>query len=444
MIERTATLVAGVGETPITPPVGSPLVIRPSTGVHDDLFARVIIICDGTKSLAIISLDLTGMDFALADRLRGSIQDQTGIDLVLVNFTHTHSAPFTIPYGVVNWNWCLNEGNTWREAMLTNITEMVCRANASLSPVVARVGRQAVQIGCNRELDLHERPDHKKPDPSEGTVPWVDVLRLDGMDGQPMAILFSHAAHPVIVHHASDEISAEYPGYAIATIKDRLGPATLAVFAQGCGGDINGEPLNSGFEGAAAAGARLGEAAVQAAKESEPVGTPKLTTASITFDIPLADSPDEQECRRYLAEVEARMAGPDAATMDKVEAWWAADAALCLRDRLEKIARGEKPSLRFDAHAVTLSGEWCLITMPHEMFSEYQRWLEGVSPFSYTMVLAYTNACESYIPTDHDFEIGGPATAPFGAPLWYHHRAAPEIGVEELIKNKLTTLLSSL
>ena len=336
-------LKAGTAQTTITPPDGAPLVTRPSTGVHDDLYAR---------------------------------------------------AP--------------------------------------------------VRIGSNRRLDF-DHPDQQPPtNPDDLIIPWVDVLRLDARAIPCFALLFSTAAHPVIVHHAGDLISADYPGCAITELQQQLGPDVFPLFAQGCCGDINGDPLNSGFQPAAAAGATLAHAVLTAAQTATAVPSPRLTTASTTFAIPLADAPTPDQCRQRSAEIQARATGPQAATITPEEAWWIRDALLCLDDLLDQHQRGETPSLRFDAHALALTDRFCLLALPHEVFSAYQRHFDQTSPFAHTMTLAFTNACEAYLPTDRALETGGPETAPFGAPLWYHHRRAPRQGTEQLVQQKVATLLSDL
>jgi len=81
--------------------------------------------------------------------------------------------------------------------------------------------------------------------------------------------------------------------------------------------------------------------------------------------------------------------------------------------------------------------------MTHEVFAEYQLWVDRNSPFRRTMVLGYTNGCESYIPTDKDLALGGYETASFpavGAPLRYSGRVALKPGIEQQIRQRIHTL----
>jgi hypothetical protein len=72
-------------------------------------------------------------------------------------------------------------------------------------------------------------------------------------------------------------------------------------------------------------------------------------------------------------------------------------------------------------------------------------WIDRSSPFRHAMVLGYTNRCESYIPTDRDFALGGYEAASFpqaGAALRYRCRVALQPGVERRIKQQIQALWS--
>ena len=55
--------------------------------------------------------------------------------------------------------------------------------------------------------------------------------------GRPIAVLFRYSAHPVTVGSRSQVASADYPGPAREVLERNLGG--LALFLQGCGGNVN-------------------------------------------------------------------------------------------------------------------------------------------------------------------------------------------------------------
>ncbi|MBI3922395.1 MAG: hypothetical protein HY318_13320 [Armatimonadetes bacterium] len=436
---------AGVSEGVITPPVGIPLLgpQKASTGVHDDLYARVLVLHDGEKSVALICLDLIGLDFGLSEELRAAVQAKTEIDTTLLNCSHTHSAPFTIPWSVQGWEDFRRASGEWRRELVERIADLARLAKSTLRPVTLHGGRAPVQIGFNRRLPTGHGAV-MRPNPRGAVVPWVDVLRVDDAADNPIAILFSHAAHPVIVHAASTLISADYPGYAVGAIREHFSESAVSMFAQGCGGNVNAEPLRGGFEAAERAGLALAEAAIKAASGSEPIEPALLRIATKSTELPLQPLPSEEECEKVLRQEKARLSElerSDSAPADQV--WNQRDHVLRLRELLSKVQRAEEESVRLDLNLVALGDEWCLLTMNHEVFAEYQLWIESASPVRHNMVWAYTNACETYIPADSAFEHGGyeAAMSPeHGAALAYRYRLALRPGAEGKIKSAITEL----
>lgn len=438
-------MLIGASEAQITPPVGIPLVgtLQPSTGVHDDLFARALVLGDGERSVAIVCLDLVGLDFSLADDIRAEVQRRTCVMTTLLNCTHTHSAPFTVPWSVLGWEGFQREGRQWRAELVAKVADAVARAAASVQNAVLRVGRAPVQIGMNRRLST-PRGIVMQPNPVGAVAPWVDVLRVDDGKGNPIAVLFSHAAHAVVVHGASTLISADYPGYAVAAVRRELGGEVLPMFAQACGANINAAPLRGGFEAAERAGSKLGEAAAQAALDAEPIPASQLSVRSLSLALPLQDLPARSECERALRAAEDRLAEARKTGENGGRLWYQRDEVLRLRDLLARAERGERQELRFDVHALTFGREWCLLTMTHEVFVEYQLWADRVLPFHRTMVLAYTNGCESYVPTDADFALGGYEAGSFpqakAAALAYRYRVALKPGAEKRLREAITSV----
>lgn len=444
-LARKTGFLAGTCEVSITPPVGAPLLdnMRRSTGVHDDLFARVLVLGDGEHKAAIVCLDLEGIDFSWADEIREKVRARTGIATTLVNICHTHSAPFLMHWDTLGGEWFQEgAGLQWQKELVAKVVDAVAQANAHLVSARLRVGRAPVQVGSNRRLPT-EKGIVMKPNPNGAVVPWVDVLCVDDAGGSPIAVLFSHAAHPVIVHGASTLTSADYPGYAVKEVKRRLGGGVTAMFAQGCCGNINGDPLRGGFEAAERAGQMLGGAAAQAAAESKPLEPAELRIASATAALPFQDLPSPEECKRALVQAEERLA----------KAGKAADSfqrrtVASLRDLLAKSERGERQTLRFEIQLLAVGKAWCLLAMPHEVFAEYQLWADKESPFAHTMVLAYTGGCESYVPTDRDFPLGGYEAAhtptPGAAALTYPYRAALRPGIEQEIRRQIQALWSGM
>ena len=436
---------AGIGKLIITPPVGGWLLgpVAPSSGVHDDLYAKALVLDDGGQVWAILCLDLVGLSLAFSDELRTLIRRQTGMETVLINCSHTHSAPFSMPWSIDGWERHCREECEWQDHLRRVLLELVRDATQKRIPASLSVGRAPVRVGINRrratENGVVMAPNLKGPE-----VPWVDVLRVnDEQQGRAIGVLFSHAAHPVIVHGASTLISADYPGAAAARIRRELGEQVLPLFAQGCGGNINGHPLRGGHSMAEEAGNRLGEAVLRALAESAPLEAPTFRIVSETVWLPCQKLPTAEACAKAIDKVEREIServGGEAGN------WSLRDRLRCLQALQVMVEKDHCPQVRFEITAVMLGTEWCLLTMPHEAFCDYALWVEEISPFEHTMTCAYTNGCEAYIPTDRDLELGelgGYEAASFpspGAALAYRNRLALLPGVERQIKEAVCRL----
>lgn len=430
-----AGLRVGAAECDITPPVGYEIqhYYRHSIGVHDPLFARCLYLEDDRgSSLAIISLDLIGAYYDTCDELRREIKRTMGIDNTLINFSHPHSSAALGPRGHTDIS---NDTNSsWNDQTLDTIPAIVREAKERAEPASLHAGRAPAQVGFNRRV-LNEETGHIHMDVNRKgpVVPWVNVLVADRKKtGKPLAVLFEHAAHPVIVPHTSKLISADYPGAAVKRVKEVLGDDMIALFCQGCAGNINGFPLRSTHELADQAGRELGDAVLEAVESSEPIESKTFSVKSAQAMLPSAPLPSEAELEEMV-----KRNSEDQRRIDQLNV---------VRDLLER--GGKAPPKRFDAYAVVFGDEWCLVTMPLEIFSQYELWIDENAPFKHNMTFAYTNGYEQccYVAVDEALRLGRKggyeaATLPnWWGQVWGIHCGPPAVGSEKIVKDTLASL----
>ena len=440
---------AGAAEIDITPPVGTWIVgnTTRSTGVHDPLHARALVLAESpardSNRAAIVTMDITGLSWDLGDALRAAITRATGIGTVLLNFSHTHNAPMLF-FGEPGTDRELRRDlGAWLEGLERGLPELVAEANSSLAPVTLRTARARAQVGFNRRLmgDGQVRMEVNRDGP---VVPWVDVLQVCELSGTTRAILFAHAAHPVIVHWASTLISADYPGYACRQVKENLGRSVVPLFAQGCSADINGFPLRAGFEAAEKGGVKLWEAVEQALKNGSELVADRFLVQCMRIELPGQDWPSAEACEAMIGRIEQELGRGRQVWLDERSAQF---RIRCLEQVKEFARSGRRAQLRFEITALAIGAEFCLVAMPHEVFCEYARWIDRTAPFDHTMVLGYTNGCEAYVPTDHDLALGptgGYEAAAFPdwrtANLQYPIRTPLAPGIEGQIKHALRSM----
>lgn len=227
---------AGVAKSDIT-------TSEPDIAVHDPLFARVLVLDDGTTTIAIIAMDvvsigdLSDVSDDFLGNLRARIEGELGIPggNVLVNATHTHPPTRRL---------------LCEDAEQVNRTfDAVKRARENMTPVTVGVGRgREDRIQINRTVRMKDgsgctiRQAHPFAwdDEVEGirpVDPEIGVLRIDRLDGTPFAVVFNFACHPLI-GMPGGPITANYPGFACKVIEGQLGHDAMAIFLQGSGGDV--------------------------------------------------------------------------------------------------------------------------------------------------------------------------------------------------------------
>ncbi|MFG0262421.1 MAG: hypothetical protein ACF788_08520 [Novipirellula sp. JB048] len=295
----TASLSAGVAKVDITDREAGP--------VNDPLYVKALVIKSSAATMALITVDAVAIgeigriknDYL--PTVRAALEKELGISPshVLVNASHCH--------GVV----CADVDERTVAA--------VKQAAANLVPVKvgAGVGHEE-RIMENRRLKLKSgkeadvRHAYALPPDEEvaevGPVdPQIGLLRLDRLDGSTLAAVYNFACHP-IQGVPSGGNTADIIGFASKVIEDNLGEETLALFLQGCGGDIN-PVMYKDVENARSAeplGNMLGLSALQGLREITCRDDARFELISETLTLPRGDRSQrifqlEAEQQRLLA-----------------------------------------------------------------------------------------------------------------------------------------------
>lgn len=280
---NAADMKAGVAKVDITPPLGTKMWgyfdrLKGAEGTIDPLYARVLVLEAGGKRLAYVDLDL-GRTFGPAslDRLRNAAKQNSGIDYLIVQAIHTHAGPVILdeyPSGTP----------AWETADLDKIEQAIHEATQKTVPVRLGVGYGQAYIGYNR---VHVNTDgtvtmlwnNSARIPTWPVDPILTVLRVDQMDGQPLAILVNYATHPVTFGPDNLRYSADFPGVMCKVVEQAFDNKPLAFFVQGAPGDINvydtTTPITQDAIGRRDwAGETLGNAAVDTAKKIQTTADP--------------------------------------------------------------------------------------------------------------------------------------------------------------------------
>ncbi len=241
---RAAEFKAAAGKADITPPLGYSLWgysdrKGTATSVLDPLWARILVLDDGSNRIALVTLDL-GRCFGppFMDSLREQVKRSAGVHQVFLMASHTHSGP------VIDDAYPEGKTPPWETEAKDKIAKAIEEASGRL--VAARIGTGFGQtlIGHNRRYvqpggavkmlwrNATRMPTH----PVDGTV---GIIRVDNAAGKPLAILVNYACHPVVFGPDNLRFSADYPGAMRQYVEAGLEQAPICFFLQGAAGDIN-------------------------------------------------------------------------------------------------------------------------------------------------------------------------------------------------------------
>ncbi len=201
------SLTAGAARVDITPPLTVPhLGFLPARhaffeGVHDPLFARALVVGDGSERVALVSADAIGFSRALFGpgrdfiaEVRERAQKMTGIagDHIMVAATHAHSTPETLAFRpLAQHPGC----SAWVEVLADQLATSVALADRAREPVQMRVAQGSAEgIGWSRRIrrrdgsltTFHRRgPDGEIADWGVND-PTVTVLAFSRLRGGPL------------------------------------------------------------------------------------------------------------------------------------------------------------------------------------------------------------------------------------------------------------------
>jgi len=261
----------------------------------------------------------------------------------------------------------------------------------------------------------------------------VGVIRVDDLEGKPIAILFRYSCHPVTVGPRSMVASPDFPGPAREVLERNLGG--LALFLQGCGGNINPR-FGIGYEVDCRdtknrVGMVLGGEALKVAASirtnlrpgaRKPIGnvpnilfTPweavegdtctYLGAAEQVVPLEFIELPSLQEAEAIHARWERTLAERRQRDAQEWEVRVAVRYEHWSRALVEAVKQGH-PVFDLDIQAIRVN-DIVIAGMNVEVFFETGLTIKAQSPFKDTFVLGYTNSLMSYLPRAEDYPAGG-------------------------------------
>lgn len=378
-----------------------------------------LVIRKNGKTVALIGVDVCGLQYAFTQSLKDSLKHRFGIapEAVLINASHTHFAPVTQEWKAWAHFYHTPDSSYLYGVVQNAIIASVEKAIQQLSTGHLNFVRGTTAIGANR------RPEANPQMPYDHSL---DILTLSTTRDELKGLLFLTGCHPVISNEQEGfyTISANYPGVARMILKERLG-VDNALFLQGCGGDIN--PVKSDFRGT---GADLAEDLQQALRQR-----PTSFAGEISWRFDSVLVPVKLWSREKILAFREHNQQMGANIFAEKNVRWA-------DIMLEQLRTGTAPPY-MPVYVQTISiGNWLLVGLSREVVTEYGINIKEQWPDRLVSVAGYCNDVSSYLPAG--WHIRTKVYEGYDSSFWY---AQPDLFPEnifELVIKKVRSVVLSI
>ncbi|MCK5103608.1 MAG: neutral/alkaline non-lysosomal ceramidase N-terminal domain-containing protein [Cyclobacteriaceae bacterium] len=202
---------------------------EPAEAIHDNIKAKALVLDNGTKKYAIVTMDILGFPPnvrpMIVKKLEGSGWTEENI-LLLPSHAHTSLEMFA-----------LNDKNIFGmpaigifqpellEFVVDKLASLIEETDRNLKDVKVGTG-QVVLEGLNRNRRGDEAVDKE-----------LTVTRVDLMNGQALAVLVNWTGHPTIMDENDMWVSGGWPGYLQRELEDWIDGDVVAMYYNGAEGD---------------------------------------------------------------------------------------------------------------------------------------------------------------------------------------------------------------
>ncbi|MFW6599136.1 hypothetical protein ACQBAU_01510 [Propionibacteriaceae bacterium Y2011] len=387
----------------------------PAEDVLSPLHVRTIALRHGDRRAVIVVADLLCWGPDNVEHLRRECEAVHGLrpDELFLCATHTHSAPqpsswFTDGLGVADAEWV---ARCHRE-----VVAGIGAALATAVPVTLDTTHGRHELGIDRRFARSAGRES-----AEALSQRLTVINFR-TGGSVVATLFHHACHPTL--HHGNAVSAEFPGAAMSSLEES-GNAAIAVYLQGCCGNVNPDAYDGTtfLGGDQAAVVDLGEQLADAVRrllagDTTPI-EPDLAGRLVEVDLPTEPAPAAAELSDLVNSEHVQ-----------VSQW---SRLLLAHPERRTGAPLTISSLRFGAGLG-------LVGMSAEVTSPYADHVTAVSEGT-VISLGYCNGMLGYVVTAKQLAEGGYEAT--DAPLWFGMPGRLTPAAEDVLQEALAEVATA-
>jgi len=407
----------GFGIADITPPIGAEkpggFTKAHNRGLHDRLYVKAMVVDDGTKRAAMVSVDALSLKASIVRKARQKVRELCGIpeSHIMCAATHTHCGGPLVGATATDFEQAADPGFCRHLAVECSVTpdpdyvrhvtrqigNAVALADGTKAPALLAVGvGKESNVTFNRRFRMRSgrqmtHPGKGNPDiigPAGPVDPEVGVLSAWSPDGRFLGGIVNFACHCTTM--AGGAISADWPYFLNQTIRRVMGFESTVLFLNGPCGDISQidnmsrRESETGEKWARRVGQTVAAEALKVLSEAEPAKLSPVDVAHETIQVPTRPVPPER-VQKALALLKS-----DA----PVDHEWLFARDTVLLSEMNKV----EPAVKCEIQAIQM-GPVVLISNPAEYFAQFGLDIKAASPFAYTFPVELANGCIGYVPT---------------------------------------------
>ncbi|WFA08791.1 neutral/alkaline non-lysosomal ceramidase N-terminal domain-containing protein [Tissierella sp. Yu-01] len=366
-----------------------------SKGILDHIYARALVFEDDNKNrVAIVSVDLINLTQLEVSYIKGKIYLLTNItkDRIIISTTHTHSAPLTkdsFLFGLAN--------NDYINSIMDAIPQTVLTALENM---------QRCKLGWYQGEFKEVGASRRELNQNVKTI--LTILAAVDLDNNLLNVLFNYNCHPTVLSAKNLMISADYPGYAIEKLKQKLGSSVNFTFTNGACGDISTRFTRKGQDYDEVK--RLGELlALEVMESLKKITYEELQYISVKekhFNLIPKEFIDDETINLKIKEYEEKLSELNKNGGSKGDFRIVHTALQGLK--VQKLMTENISELEFDGflNAIRI-GNGVILSQPAELFSSLGYEIMANSPYTPTMIIGYANGYIGYIPNIESYHEGG-------------------------------------
>lgn len=446
---------AGAAKTDITPPLGTLIngdfVSHYATYIHDNLFAKALVLRNEDVMLAMVVVDICVMPKEFVDEVKALITKQTAIPFhhILISSTHTHAA------GSVASVYLASADFMYNKKLPGLIAEAVSKAQQNVRLAKIAFGRVDVpeHVRCRRyKMNEGYKPfnpvnglnDKVKTNPfgAENQIvesvakpdTQVSFLAVQDANDNWISLLANYSLH-YVGDWDNGTISADYFGEFAKQICEKLkaGDDFVGMMSNGTSGDINiwdfentGKYPSGNFAKSAFIGHDIAEKVFQSLGNIQWETDPVLAVLYQELKVDVRKPDDE-----VLKKAKTIIAKSD------FENFQINEEGLRSIYAREQVMLNEWPDdLAFPVQAIRI-GSGIIGGLGAEVFAETGLWIKANSPNKKYFTIGLANGNLGYLPPAHEFKNGGYET-------WRSRTSNLEESTEEKVKERLLQLIKNL